>query len=264
MWNLTMNGKAISHSAVPSKLAERLSSIPKAAVAFSGGVDSSYLLFAARACGVDVRAYYVSSQFQPQFELEDAWQLSGDLGVNMTIIPVDVLSNETVVANPADRCYHCKRLILESIIKNAAEDGYYTLMDGSNASDDASDRPGMRALSELKVASPLREAGVTKNQVREFSRAANLFTWDKPAYACLSTRVPTGVALTSELLDKIENAEDTLSKMGFSDFRARIIGTAVKLQLPTEQIPLAVKRHGELFKTLSVWFSDVYLDLKPR
>lgn len=250
--------------AVPQKLREYLQAIPRAAIAFSGGVDSSYLLYALKACGVSVNAYYVNAQFQPQFELEDAERLARELSADMTVIPLDVLANETVRANPADRCYHCKRVIFTRILERAAADGHTVLMDGSNASDDAGDRPGMRAVAELKVLSPLREAGLTKDRIRELSREAGLFTWDKPAYACLATRVPTGTALDADILGKIEKAEDELFRMGFTDFRVRVLGKAAKLQLPAGQIPLAAQKHAELETALSEWFSDVLLDLKPR
>lgn len=253
-----------SMQAVPEVLGKYLKAIPKVAIAFSGGVDSSYLLYAAKACGMDVHAYYVNSQFQPQFELEDARRLAKELAAAVTIIPVDVLAGDVVPSNPADRCYHCKRVVFGTILERAAADGYTLLMDGSNASDDADDRPGMRALAELKILSPLREAGLTKQQVREYSQKAGLFTWNKPAYACLATRVPTGTHLTAEILERIEKAENTLAQMGFSDFRARVMGDAAKLQLPLEQIPLAARRHAELIQALSPWFSDVLLDLKPR
>lgn len=249
---------------VPQTLADCLSAIPKAAIAFSGGVDSSYLLYAVKKCGAAVRAYYVNSQFQPRFELDDARRLAREQNVNLTVLPLDVLGSHVVAANPPDRCYHCKRVIFEAIIKRAAADGYSTLMDGSNASDDAGDRPGMRALAEWKVVSPLRDAGLTKAQVRELSRTAGLFTWDKPAYACLATRVPAGTPLTAEILERIEKAEDVLAGMGFTDFRARVLGSAVKLQLPEGQIPLAAGYRDELVKRLSPWFEDVLLDLKPR
>lgn len=250
--------------AIPRELADYLSRFPKTAIAFSGGVDSSYLLYAAKSSGVDVHAYYVKSQFQPQFELEDARRLAGELGAGMNEIPLDVLACHTVAANPADRCYHCKRVIFENILKIASADGYTILMDGSNASDNAGDRPGMRALAELKVLSPLRDVGLTKAKVREFSREAGLFTWNKPAYACLATRIPTGTALTAETLQRVEKAEATLAKMHFTDLRVRVLGTAAKLQLPAEQIPLAVQRRKEVMEQLSPWFEDVLLDLRSR
>ncbi len=125
----------------------------KVAVAFSGGVDSSYLLYAAKKYGADVRAYYVKSAFQPLFEYEDAMKLVSDLDamglhVELTVLEVDVLGNDTVTANPSNRCYFCKQVIFGNIIEAAVRDGYEVLLDGTNASDDASDRPGMKALEE--------------------------------------------------------------------------------------------------------------------
>ncbi|HZJ58243.1 MAG TPA: ATP-dependent sacrificial sulfur transferase LarE [Clostridia bacterium] len=251
-------------SAVPRALREILEGIPKAALGFSGGVDSSYLLYAAKVCSVDIRGYYASSQFQPQFELDDARKVAQQVGAEMEVISLDVLSNNIVRENPADRCYHCKGVIFSAILDRAAADGYSVLMDGSNASDDADDRPGMRALSELKVLSPLRESGLTKDQIREYSKQAGLFTWDKPAYACLATRIPTDTPLDAETLCKVEQAENKLFEMGFTDFRARVMGNAAKLQMPQGQILRAARRHSELVEALSPWFEDVLLDLKPR
>lgn len=175
---------------------------PKAALGFSGGVDSSYLLWAARQCGADVRPYYIKTSFQPEFEFEDAKRLCREIGAELTVLELDALSDPAVAANPADRCYHCKRNLFGTLAARALADGYTLLLDGTNASDDAGDRPGMRALRELSVRSPLRECGLTKARIRALSRKAGLFTWDKPAYACLATRVPTGETITAEKLQK--------------------------------------------------------------
>lgn len=183
---------------------------PRVAIAFSGGVDSSYLLYAALHHGARARAYYVNSAFQPAFELEDARRLAGELNADMKVLPVDVLASEAVTANPPDRCYHCKQMIFRTILAAAEADGFTVLLDGTNASDDAGDRPGMRALRELAVRSPLRECGLTKSDVRRLSREAGLFTWDKPAYACLATRVPAGQPITARDLAVTEAAESYL------------------------------------------------------
>ena len=236
----------------------------KAAIAFSGGVDSSYLLCAAIRCGAQVRAYYVKSAFQPQFELDDAIRLADMLGADMKIINADVLTDEKVASNPADRCYYCKRRIFGTIAAAAAADGYTLILDGTNASDDASDRPGMRALKELEVRSPLRECGLTKAQIRALSKEAGLFTWDKPAYACLATRVRTGEKITKEKLEAIENCESFLFSLGFTDFRVRVIGDTAKLQLRGEQFIKAVENRAEINKQLKKYFSSVLLDMEER
>ena len=130
---------------------------PRAAVAFSGGVDSAVLLWAAKTYGQQVRAYCVRSPFQPAFELADAKQLADDLNVMLTILGTDPLSSPDIAANGPDRCYFCKRLILSTILRAAQRDGLPLVVDGSNASDDPAQRPGMRALEEFGVRSPLRE-----------------------------------------------------------------------------------------------------------
>ncbi len=127
----------------------------RVALGFSGGVDSSFLLWAALRCGAEVRAYYVSSAFQPAFEREDALRLARSLGVEPVILELDILSCDEVTANPPGRCYHCKKRIFGAVSRQALADGYTVLIDGTNASDDAADRPGMRALKELSVLSPM-------------------------------------------------------------------------------------------------------------
>ena len=236
----------------------------RGALGFSGGVDSSYLLYAARAFGADVRPYYVKSAFQPRFELEDAQRLARSLGAELTVLEADILSNADVAANPPDRCYHCKRAIFGLIQSRAALDGYPALLDGTNASDDLADRPGMKALEELQVRSPLRECGLTKSDIRRLSREVGLFTWDKPAYACLATRVPSGRPITSELLRRIEGAEDALSRLGFSDFRVRVYQDAASLQLPEGQMRSAAEAGAVIREQLKPFFDLVYLDLAGR
>lgn len=237
---------------------------PKVALAFSGGVDSAYLLQAARDCGAQVRAYFVKSQFQPEFELDDAKRLAELLGVDFTVIDCDVLADKIISANPADRCYYCKQRIFSEIRKAAKEDGFDTIIDGTNASDDAGDRPGMKALSEMKVLSPLRLCGITKTEVRSLSKEAGLFTWDKPAYACLATRVPTGERITEDILKRIEGAEAALEEMGFSDFRVRFFHQAARIQMTAEQIERAFSLRKDMQEKLKPYFDIILLDLEVR
>ena len=237
---------------------------PAGAVAFSGGVDSSLLVWAAARYGSDWRAYYVRSPFQPAFELVDARQVADQCGLPLTVLEVDVLQNETVAANPPDRCYHCKHSIFSTILDRARQDGCPLVIDGTNASDDAGDRPGMRALRELEVRSPLRECGLTKAAVRQLSREAGLPTWNKPAYACLATRIPTGEAITAGKLQRTERAEDVLFSLGFTDFRVRTLGEDAKLQLRSEQLPLALEKRAEILDHLKRDYRNVLLDLEVR
>ena len=237
---------------------------PRAALAFSGGTDSALLLWAAREYGCDVRAYYVKTAFQPQFEYEDALRLARELGVPMTTVETDILSIPDAAANGPRRCYYCKRALFSQLREAARRDGYDLLLDGTNASDDAGDRPGMRALRELEVRSPLRECGVTKAEVRRLSRGAGLFTWDKPAYACLATRIPTGTAITKEDLERVERAENALHALGFRDFRVRLYHGAARIQVTAEQLPLVLEQREELLAALRPAFTDILLDLAPR
>lgn len=245
-------------------LTEFLKQYPKAAIAFSGGVDSAYLLYAAIQSGINVRAYYVKSDFQPEFELDDALRLSIQLKADMKIIPVDILSSESIAENPCDRCYLCKKMIFQAILETALQDGFPILFDGTNASDDQNDRPGMRALQELKVLSPLRQCGLTKEMIRLQSHKAGLFTWNKPAYACLATRIPTGEIITKEKLSATEAAEDYLLSLGFTDFRVRMLGTAAKIQLPSAQLPKLLEHREKILKELKKYYTSVLLDMEVR
>ena len=236
---------------------------PRVALGFSGGTDSAYLLYEAVEHGAQVRPYFVKTVFQPAFELADARRLCAQLGVELAVLEVDVLS-QAVRSNPQDRCYHCKRALFGTLRDQAVRDGYPVLMDGTNASDDAGDRPGMRAIRELSVRSPLRECGITKAEVRRRSKEAGLFTWDKPAYACLATRIPTGDEITAGLLQKVEQAEDRLFSLGFTDFRVRVFHNAARLQLPEDQMAEALARRREIQTELKPYFSEVFLDLQGR
>ncbi|MBR6956285.1 MAG: 7-cyano-7-deazaguanine synthase, partial [Firmicutes bacterium] len=158
------------------KLVDFFAKHPKIALAFSGGVDSSYLLYAAKKAGADVKAYYAKSDFQPEFEFEDAKRLAADLDADMEVIYLDVLADPVIVSNPADRCYTCKKHIMGAIMRRTAKDGYDLIVDGTNASDDLSDRPGVKTLMELGIRSPLLEAGLTKDEIRRLSKEAGLFT----------------------------------------------------------------------------------------
>ena len=237
---------------------------PRAALGLSGGVDSAYLLYAGRKAGADIHPYFIKTAFQPAFELDDARRLCDALGAALTVIELDVLACEAVRQNPADRCYHCKKLLFGALAKRAEADGLSLLIDGTNASDDAGDRPGMRALAELSVRSPLRECGLTKPEIRRLSREAGLFTADKPAYACLATRVPAGQALEAELLGRIERAEQALFSLGFSDLRVRVFHGAARIQLPKAQLCRAAEEVAAVRAAIEPYFATVLLDLQER
>lgn len=237
---------------------------PDTALAFSGGVDSAYLLYAALNWGRRVRAYFVRSAFQPDFELRDAQRLADELGASLTVLDADVLSVPRIAENPPDRCYYCKQTLFRTVLDAAAKDGFPVLMDGTNASDNAGERPGMRALQELRVRSPLRECGLSKDDIRQLSRAAGLFTWEKPAYACLATRIPTGDRITAEKLRNVEAAEDFMFSLGFSDFRVRLLNGCARIQIPEGQIPRLLEHREAVLREFSQLFRAVLMDLEVR
>ena len=249
---------------VPEKLQAWFAAHPRFVLAFSGGCDSAYLFYAAVECGTDFAVCYVKSAFQPEFELADAQRLARDLGREIDIIELDVLEDARVRANPKDRCYFCKQRIFSAICARARALGYDLVIDGTNASDDAGDRPGMRALRELQVESPLRSCGISKAEVRALSRKAGLFTWNKPAYACLATRIPSGMSIDGETLEKIERSEAALTRLGFSDFRTRIAGSGVRLELTEKDMAHLMERRAEVCAALEKDFDGIALDLHPR
>ena len=238
---------------------------PKTALAFSGGVDSSYLLYAAKQLGADVKAYYVKTAFQPEFEYQDALRLAAQLGADLQVLTLDVLSCPDVTVNPKNRCYFCKQHIFGNILRQAKADGYDTVLDGTNASDQVSDRPGMKALQEMKVLSPLRLAGLTKTEIRRLSHEAGLFTWDKPSYACLATRIPAGTEIRGEDLQRTEWAEDYLMNLGFRDLRVRQLGSDIaRIQLPEAQMDTFMALRKEITRTLKTRYAGVLLDMEAR
>ena len=237
---------------------------PRCALGFSGGVDSAYLLYAGVRAGADIRPYFIKTAFQPAFELAAAKKLAAGLGAEVTVLELDALADPRVAANPADRCYFCKQNLFRTLKERAVADGYPVLLDGTNASDEAGDRPGMRALAELSVRSPLRDCGLTKDEIRTRSREAGLFTWDKPAYACLATRVPAGEAITAETLARVEGAEDALFRLGYTDFRVRVFHGAARLQLPRGQMERAVREAETIQAALKPYFTPILLDLEGR
>lgn len=236
----------------------------RVALAFSGGADSAYLLYAGIRAGADIAPYFVKSQFQPAFEREDARRLAAALGVELRELCVDILACGGIRANPAGRCYLCKGEIMRAVRAAAERDGYATIIDGTNFDDDAADRPGMRALAEEGVLSPLKLCALKKADIRHLSAEAGLFTADKPAYACLATRIPTGEEITAEKLAAVERGEACLMRMGYSDMRVRLRGDGALLQFTAEELPRAAAElaliRGELLKD----FTHVTLDMKAR
>ena len=237
---------------------------PEAAVAFSGGVDSAWLLHEAARYARRTAAFFVRTPFQPDFELEDARETAACLGVSLRVLDVDILAVPEVAANPPDRCYYCKRALFSQLLEAAGAEGFPLVLDGGNASDDAGDRPGMRALEELRVLSPLRLCGMVKAEIRRLAREAGLRVWNKPSYACLATRIPAGTAITRADLDRAARGEALFLARGLSDFRLRLRGREALLQVRAEQMELARRLLPEAAGLLAGDFSRIQLDSKPR
>ncbi len=234
-----------------------------AAVAFSGGVDSTLLLRAAKdALGDRCVAVTVRSAFFPAAEAEDAAALCRALGAEQIVLDTDVLALPGVAENPPDRCYLCKRAILGIIRDAAARRGIGNVVEGSNLDDEDDYRPGARAVKELGVRSPLKEAGLTKAEIRALSGKLGLPTADKPSMACLASRIPSGTPITPEDLARVEAAEAYLSELGLTQRRVRVHGDLARIEALPEETALVMRHAGEVearLKTLG--FRYVSLDL---
>ena len=195
------------------------------AIAFSGGVDSTFLLKAAHdELGEKVLAVSAVSILSPKRETEAAAAFCKEDGIRLVTIQIDPLKIHGFKNNPENRCYICKKEIFSKIRSLALENGIYTVCDGSNADDTGDYRPGMQALTELGIKSPLLECGFTKSEIRELSKEIGLPSWNKPSAACLASRFVYGEEITAKKLQMVENAEDFLSELGFWQKRVRIHG----------------------------------------
>lgn len=228
-----------------------------AAIAFSGGVDSAFLLYCAKECGADVTAYYVKSAFQPQFELDDAKRIASELEIPLKVIEINILDYEEVRRNDSLRCYYCKNRIFSQIKAQAKSDGYSVILDGTNASDDSGDRPGMKALEELKVLSPLRLCGYTKDEIRKQAKNAGLFVWNKPAYACLATRIKPNEEITPNALKLVERAEMFMLNLGFKNIRVRVSQNEATIILKDNSQELLKAKRDVIEKEFSKYFNKV-------
>ena len=242
--------------AVPESLEQFFRAHPRVLLAFSGGTDSSYLLFAAEKCGADVSAYTARGPFQPRSETSDAVSFAGSIGAEHTVIDVDPLSDARIAANGPDRCYLCKKALFGTLRRISDAQGR-VLIDATNASDDPASRPGMKALEELDVISPLRICGITKAKVRELSRMAGLPTADIPSNSCLATRIPAGTQITEDALARAEESEDALRAMGFSGFRVRDRGDSCVFEVSEADGALLESRRGDAEAVLRKHYSSV-------
>jgi uncharacterized protein len=212
-------------------------------VAFSGGVDSTFLLKVAHdTLGDNVIAATATSPTYPESELNDAVRLAKEMDVRHIIFDSNELDIPGFAENSLRRCYFCKSELFEKLKKKAGDLGISWVADGSNSDDLKDYRPGRDAAIELGVRSPLMEAGLSKDEIRSFSRELGLSTWNKPSFACLSSRFPYGTEITIERLEKVGNCEDVLKGLGFSQFRVRYHGEVARIEIPETEIPLFLKK----------------------
>lgn len=231
-------------------------------VAFSGGIDSTLLLYAATHANSRVLAVTAVSPLRPEEETNLAKELAKQIGAAHLVIESDELSLPGFDRNPKDRCYLCKKALSHDLVKIANREGLELVADGSNADDLQEYRPGTKAIAEAGIVSPLAQVGLTKAEVRELARDLKLPNWDRPSKPCLATRFPYGTQLSRELLKRAEEGETALRKLGFTHFRLRCHGDLARLEISIEDFPRVLEFRKELLDILSkVGFAQVTLDL---
>ena len=249
-----------------ASLLRQLAALDSLLVAYSGGVDSAYLAWAAhRALGERALAITAISASFSAYDREQAERCAREAGFAHEFITTDELSNPLYVANNADRCYHCKTELFDALDRLAAERSFAAVAYGINADDTGDFRPGHRAAAEHKVLSPLLDAQLGKADIRALAAAAGLTVWDRPASACLSSRVPYGTAVTPDTLKKIELGEAVLRELGFQQFRVRFHNQMARLEIARDEMPRALEPSTAAAITArlkDLGFSCVTLDLE--
>jgi uncharacterized protein len=249
-----------------NRLKNDLNKMERVIIAFSGGVDSTFLLKAASAAGLrDVLAVTGVSESLPDEELTFAREMTSTLKINHREIITDELNNKMYADNPPDRCYYCKKELFGKLKEIAEKEKYSYILDGSNVDDSREWRPGRRAAREAGVHSPLHDAGLTKGEIRTLSRMLGLPTWDKPATPCLSSRIPYGQKITSEGLGKVYQAEQYIRQFGIKELRVRNHAEVARIEIHPDEFPVVLQddvRERIVDHLKSLGFRYVTLDLQ--
>jgi pyridinium-3,5-biscarboxylic acid mononucleotide sulfurtransferase len=247
-------------------LDQHLLALGRTLVAYSGGVDSAFLAWAAhQAQGSNMLAVIADSPSLARTQLADATAFAGEQGIPLEIIATDELDRPEYARNDSTRCFHCKDELFTAMEEFRARRGFDSIAYGVNLDDQGDFRPGQRAAEQHRVAAPLRDAGLSKQEIRELSRAAGLRIWDKPASACLSSRIEYGREVTREALSVVEQGEDSIRALGFRQFRVRYHGDIVRIEIAREEMaraltPEMASEFTRVFKALG--FKFVTLDLE--
>jgi pyridinium-3,5-biscarboxylic acid mononucleotide sulfurtransferase len=246
------------------QLQQILRDLKSCAIAYSGGVDSTFLIkIAYDLLGDNSLAVTATSSTYPQRELQDAKRYAQEIGIPHVIIHSEELDIPEFLDNPSDRCYYCKKELFHKIQEIAKEQHLNAVLDGSNADDTLDYRPGARARNELGVRSPLKEVGLIKQEIRQLSSTLHLKSSEKPAFACLASRIPYGVKITKERLKQVETAEEYLFSLGIKQCRVRYHDHIARIEVPVDEITTIVANTQKIikrFKTLG--FTYITLDLE--
>jgi len=241
-----------------------LKEMKQVVVALSGGVDSTYLAaIAYKTLGDNAKAITLHAEYVPLRELEETKKLTSLIGVKHQVIPINALSKKKITDNTPDRCFYCKSLLFSKLIETAKTYHINNIIDGSNTDDMKEYRPGIKALKNLGIRSPLIEAGLSKQEIRDLSQRMNLPTWNKSSFSCLATRIPYGSKITHKKLSQLDKAEEILFQLGLKQFRVRHHDEIARIEVNSEDFPTIIKHNEYLVLSLQkLGFQYISLDLQ--